>query len=115
MAGATPLPFEHERIRSSLLTHRRRGSVTRVHASIIAESEKNAGDGTQERLVVAAGQVGPADRSCKERVADEQVLAGFAATADLQAYAAGTMTWCMVHHDVIFAEHQRSAPLVIQV
>ena len=54
--------------------------------------------------MVAAGKIGPADRSGKQRVADEQVLAGVRRRANLQAHAAGTMPGRVMHRHGIVPE-----------
>ena len=43
--------------------------------ALVAEREQHLGNRPHQHLVVAARQIGPADRARKQRVADEQVLA----------------------------------------
>src|SRR5207237_5176065 len=66
--------FENERVRGPLASDRRVAPVPRVHDRVVSERKQHLGDGTQQRFVVAARQVGPPDRSRKQRVSDEEIL-----------------------------------------
>jgi hypothetical protein len=59
--------------------------------------------------MVAAGQIRAADRSGEQRIADEQVAAGFAFPSNLQADAAGTMAGCVVRARLVPAERDHLA------
>ena len=79
----------------------RRRAVAGVHHRIIAEREQNPADRINQRLVIAARQVRPADRSRKERVADEERLAGRPLFSDLQADASRTVAGRVVRPRVV--------------
>lgn len=78
--------------------------MPRIHARFIAERKQHGPDRSHQRRVVATGQVGSTDAAGKERVADEQVHASLAWTANLEAHASGTMSWCVVHTHFVLAE-----------
>ena len=70
-------------LRPPFRADRRRRAMARVHAGVVSKREQHGPDRRDERRVIAAGQIGPPDRSGKQRVADEEVLAG--APASIQS------------------------------
>ena len=96
-----PLASNQKGIRPPLLPDGRRRTVARIHLRIVAERKENPADRIDQRLVVAARQVGPADRSGKERVADEERLAGRSPLSHLQADAARTVAGRVVGPHVV--------------
>ena len=83
-----------------------------VDAGIIAKGEQHRPDRIEQRLVVAAGQVGASNRSSEERVANEQVFAGPGARADLQAHSTGAVAWRVMRRRQAVSERDRLAGLV---
>jgi hypothetical protein len=81
-----------EGVREPFVPNGRARAMPGVHARIVSKTEQDRSYRRNQCRVVAAGQVGPADRACKERIADEQVLPGFAVQAHLQADATRAMT-----------------------
>ena len=75
-----------------------------VHLRIIAKREQDRANRANERGVVAAGQIRSTDRSRKQGIPDEQMLAGRRTTPDLQAHATGTMAGCMVWAHIVLAK-----------
>jgi CheY-like chemotaxis protein len=67
-----------------------------IHAGIVAERQQHAANRSDQRGVVAAGQIGAADAAGKERVADEQVEAPFACSRHLEADATGAVARSVV-------------------
>src|SRR5229473_3121641 len=63
-----------------------------MDAGIVTEREEHGADGREERHVVAARKVGPADRTGKQRVPDEQILTRLPRCHDLQTDPAWTVT-----------------------
>ena len=59
---------------------------------IVAKRKEDVPNRRDERPVVCAGQIGPSDRTGKQRVADEELLADCAFLSHLQAYPARTVT-----------------------
>jgi PleD family two-component response regulator len=62
--------------------------------------------------MVATREIGASDRSGKQRIADEQILAGLRAEGDLQADAARTMAGRVMRRRRAFAEADHLAGLV---
>src|SRR5712691_10995363 len=90
MVAVSVLPNE-KWIRSPLLSDGRVRPVTRMHHGVVSEGEEHGSNRSDERVVVTAGKISSADRAGKQRVADEQILAGLAFLSDLQTDAAGAM------------------------
>src|SRR5215469_12468308 len=61
-----------ERVGPALGADGRLRAVARQHQRIVRAAVKGAGQAAQHRLMVAAGQVGAADRSREQQVAGEQ-------------------------------------------
>src|SRR6185437_8659437 len=72
-----------ERIRPAFLPDRCRGTVAWIHTGVIAEGEQRRSDRTDQRRIITARQIRATDRSRKERIADEQILPGLAASPNL--------------------------------
>src|SRR5712691_11049034 len=70
--------------------------MARMDDRIVAKCKEYRADGRHERGVVAARQIGAADRSGEKRVADEEVFAGFSAASNLQTDATRAMSRRMV-------------------
>ena len=83
-----------------------------VDAGIIAKGEQHRPDRIEQRLVVAAWQVGASNRSSEERVANEQVFAGPAARADLKADSTGAVARRVMRRRQAVSERDRLAGLV---
>jgi len=81
--------------------------MTGIHARIVAERKEHRADGRHERLVIAAGQIGPSDRAGKERVADEQIFSGLSFLANLQTHAARAVTRRVIGTRFAVAERDR--------
>jgi hypothetical protein len=87
---------DQKRIGPTLLPDRRRVAVPGVHLRVVAKREQDGTNRSHERVVITARQIGSADRAGEERVADEEVFSRRAFLANLQAHAAGTMSWRVV-------------------
>src|SRR5690606_28142724 len=70
-AGVRSAVVADERIGPALLAEGRTGAVTADEADVVAEREQLFADRPNEGVVVAAGQVGAADRTTEQDVADE--------------------------------------------
>ena len=57
----TSAPPSEKRVRSALFPDGRGGAVARVHTRVVAKAEKHLRDRSQERVVIAARQIGAAD------------------------------------------------------
>ncbi len=75
-----------------------------MDASGIAKRKQHGSNRFDQRGKVAARQVGSADRSRKQRVADEQIVATLSHLANLQADPAGAVSWRAVHSRLVVAE-----------
>ena len=104
--------LQDERIRRPLAADRRVRPVARMHDRVVAQRKQHPGDRPHQDVVVAAGQIGAADRAGKQRVADEQVLPGRALRSNLQADAARTVTRRVVDAHFVVAEVDRAAVVV---
>ena len=58
-----------ERVALALGADRRRAHVPRQHERVVVEALEQPGDRRQQRLVIAAGQIGAADRLLEQDVA----------------------------------------------
>src|ERR1700681_4455264 len=63
-----------------------------MDTGIVTEREEHGADGSDEGGMIAARQIGPADRAGKQRVPHEQILTRLPRRSDLQADPAGTVT-----------------------
>jgi CheY-like chemotaxis protein len=85
-----------ERVRATLLADGRRRTVAGVHFRVVAERKEHPTYGLNQCHVVAPRQVGTPDRSGKERIADEQLLANRSSSSNLQAHASRAVAWRVV-------------------
>src|SRR5947207_8301046 len=81
-----------KRVRPPFLADRRVRSVSWMNDRIVAEREEDRANRGDQRVVIAARQIGAADRAGKQRVADEELLPRQAFFPDLETDAAGAMT-----------------------
>jgi CheY-like chemotaxis protein len=89
--------------------------MPRVNDCRVVKCEQDLADRRDQRLVVTAGKIRSANRSGKQRVADEQVFSSFPLTANLQADAAGTVPWRMMRPRLAGSESNRLARRVEDV
>src|SRR4029434_10849000 len=67
--------LQHEWLRRTLTGDSRVRSVTGMNDRLVAKRKEHSRDRSHQDAVVAAREIGPADRAGKQRVADEQVIA----------------------------------------
>src|SRR5262245_23509108 len=67
-----------ERICSTFLADGRLRPVARIDTCIVSKRKEHVANRRDERRIVAAREIGPANGAGEQRVADEQILAGFA-------------------------------------
>ena len=60
----------HDTPRAPLRAERRRRPVSRQEPDVVAQREQAAADGVDQRRVIAAGEVRPADRALEQHVPD---------------------------------------------
>lgn len=80
-----------KRVRPTLASDRRVGTVSRIYTRLVAEHEEHVANRCDQRGVVAAWQIGSSNRPGKQRVAHEQIESALAGTRDLDAHAARAM------------------------
>lgn len=83
--------------------------MPRIHPRIVAEREEHGTDRADEGRVVAARQVGSPDRTCEQRVADEQVQPALTDPSHLQADAARAVPRGVVRTRLEVAERDHLA------
>lgn len=88
-----------------------------MHPRGVTKCVQHTRDRVEQRGVVAAGQVGAADRSGKQCVADVKIPGGgaFLTGADLQAHAAGAMTGRVIRPRFTLAEGDHFAGAVQRI
>ena len=101
--------LDHERIRLAFPADCRVRPVPRVHDRGVAKRKQHLGNRPHQDSVVAAGQIGAANRARKQRVADEQVRARLALSSDLQADAARAVAGRVVDADLVIAKRDRGS------
>src|SRR5688500_20281919 len=69
-----PPGLDEKWIAAALLANRRRRTVAREHRRVVAEREEDPANRIDQGRVIAAGQIGAADRSGKQGVADEKQI-----------------------------------------
>ena len=74
---------------------------------LVSEEKDHLGDRAHQDIVIAAGQIGPSDRACEERVSHEQVRARLAFPPYLQTHAPGAMPGRVVDADLVVTETKR--------
>lgn len=80
-----------------------------VDPCAVAEGEQYRPDRRDERRVIAAREIGSPDRSRKQRIADEQIVAWFLSFGDLQAHATGAVPGRVIDRRSTAAEPNRLA------
>ena len=90
-----PQIFHDKRVRRALAADGRIRAVPGVHNRLVTQRERDFGDRPHEHAVIAARQIGAADGTGKQRVANEQVR-GLPGPADLEAYAARAVARCVI-------------------
>src|SRR5262245_22624324 len=78
--------------------------MPRMDNCVVAERKEDLCDRSHQHVVIAARQIGAADRASKQRVADEELLGRFATAADLETDTAGTVSGRVVYVHGIVAE-----------
>jgi len=81
--------------------------VARVDTRVVSKGKQHAANRREERVGVAAGQIGPADRAGKERIPHEKLRCRprrRAGTPNREAHAARTMSRRVVRADFVVAE-----------
>src|SRR5262245_16952842 len=81
----------------------------------VPEREQDVPNRRDEDLEVAARQIGPSDRTRKQRVPDEQLVAGRAGSADLQADATWTVAGRVMPVDLVGPKRDDLARLIKDV
>jgi len=66
--------------------------MARVHLGIVSERKQHRPNRSDQNLIIAAGQIRPANRAGEECVADEKIFSGRSLPADLQADPARAMS-----------------------
>src|SRR2546421_401667 len=78
--------------------------VSRLHCRIVPKRKQHGSNRTNQRVVVAARQIGPADGAGEQRVADKELVACLPFRSDLQADAAGAMARRVMRPNFVPAE-----------
>src|SRR5437899_709360 len=84
--------LDEKGIRPALAADGRVRSMPWMHDCIVAEREQHASNRSDERGVIAAWKIGPADRSRKQRVADKQIHRRLAFLRSSETDASWTVT-----------------------
>ncbi len=98
-----------------LLANRGRGAMAREHLHVIWKGKEHGLDGSDQRVVVPAWQVGSPDRPSEQRVAGKQASRRFANPPDLETHAARRVAGCVVRQRLVTAEQNRYGGLVIEI
>ena len=88
----------------SLLAYCRAGAMARVDNRVVAKRKQHGSYRCKQHLHVASGQIGAADRSSKERVADEEIRSTGSNPANLKTYAARAMSRRVMPCHLVIAE-----------
>src|SRR5262245_19511471 len=86
--------------------------MARVDHRDIRERKQHVCDRSNQRVVIPAWEVGPSNRSSKQRVAHEQFTRRTGLATDGETHAPRTMPWRMQHVDDVAAEAYRLGRLV---
>lgn len=89
--------------------------MPRIDTRFVSKRKQDRSDRPNQRGVVAAGQIRPADAAGKQRIADEQIEAPLAGAANLEAHTARAMPRGVVHTHFELAERNLLARSVVAV
>jgi CheY-like chemotaxis protein len=103
----SPRLLRHQkRVRPALLADGGARAMSRVDAGRIPKRKQHGSNRANQRGMIAARQIGSADRTGKQRIPDEQIVATLSLLADLEADSAGAMARGVMHSRLVVAERQ---------
>src|SRR5436190_10398748 len=82
---------------------------------VVWKAEEDVANGSQEDVQVSARQIGPSDRSGKQRIADKELFPAAVARPDGQAHAPGAVTRRGQYVDDVAAELELQSWLVVAI
>src|SRR5688500_19119215 len=92
MSRRTLVLPDEKRVRAPFVANRRVRAMAGMNDRVVPEGKQHASYGRDERRVIAAREIGAADRSGEKRVANEQLPADFALFSNLQTDPTRTMS-----------------------